>query len=299
MRILVSGASGLVGSALLPALAADGHVVTRLTRSRPPAGGESSWDPEHGLLDVSALDGVEAVVHLAGQNIASGRWTQKTKTLIRESRVKGTRLLAQSLAKLQSPPHTLICASAIGYYGSRGDEILDETSAPGDDFLASVCRDWEEAAQTAARSGIRVVILRFGVILSTRGGALAKMLTPFRIGAGGVVGDGRQYMSWIDIDDVVGVIQHALRDETLAGPVNTVSPRCVTNREFTKTLGAVLSRPTLFPMPAFVARALFGEMADALLLSSVRVAPARLTAAGFRFKHPELAESLKHLLGRS
>jgi uncharacterized protein len=297
MKVLVSGSSGLVGSALLPALGGAGHQIVRLVRSRPRPGEASIlWDPSAGRLDVAGLEGLDAVVHLAGESVASGRWTSGKKARIRDSRVGGTKLLSESIARTSRPPRVLVCASAIGYYGNRGDEVLLEDSPPGNDFLAEVCRAWEAAAEPATRKGLRVVPLRFGVILSGAGGALAKMLPPFRLGLGGVLGSGRQYMSWISIDDAVGAILHALATEPLRGPVNAVAPQAVTNLVFTKTLGRVLSRPTIVPMPAFAARAAFGEMADALLLSSARVEPARLKATAYRFRHPDLEGALRHLL---
>lgn len=299
MNIVVSGSSGLIGSALVPALAAAGHRVRRLVRRAPaPGGDEARWDPAAGTLDASAVEGSDAVVHLAGENIAAGRWTQAKKERIRDSRVKGTRVLAEALARLPRPPKALVCASAIGYYGDRGSETMREDSARGKGFLADVCAEWEAAALPAARKGIRVVNLRFGVVLSASGGALAKMLLPFRLGLGGVVGSGRQYMSWIAIDDAAGAVQHALAREALRGPVNVASPNPVTNLEFTKTLGKVLRRPTIFPMPVFAARLAFGEMGDELLLASTRVEPTRLQATRYGFRHPRLEEALRHVLGR-
>jgi uncharacterized protein (TIGR01777 family) len=236
------------------------------------------------------------VVNLAGDNIAAGRWTPEKKARIRDSRVQLTRQLAESLARLTPPPQVLVSASAIGFYGNRGDEVLREESLSGSDFLSSVCRDWEAATRPAAEAGIRVVCLRFGAILSAAGGALAKMLTPFRLGAGGVIGDGRQWMSWIALNDVLGAIRHALAADALRGPVNVVAPQPVTNREFTQMLGRVLGRPAILPLPAFAARLAFGEMADALLLSSQRVEPARLLASGYRFQFTELEGALRHLL---
>jgi len=236
-------------------------------------------------------------VHLAGDNIASGRWTDAKKASIRDSRVQGTTVLCEALAQLVKPPKVLLCASAIGYYGDRGETIFREESPPGTGFLAEVCQAWEAATAPAVQRGIRVVRLRFGIVLSPTGGPLAKMLTPFRLGLGGVVGAGKQYMSWIALDDVLGVIQHALSTETLQGPVNVVAPQPVTNQEFTTTLGKVLRRPTRLSMPAFAARLIFGEMADALLLASTRVLPARLVASEYTFHYPALEEALQHLLG--
>jgi uncharacterized protein len=299
MRILVTGSSGLIGSALVPFLNAGGHRVIRLIRSQSqtPTSGESwGWDPERGTLLAAGREEPDAVVHLAGENIAGGRWTERRKALIRESRVRGTRVLVDLIGRRSPPPKVLVCASAIGYYGDRGDEILREESAPGSGFLPDVCREWEAACQPAADKGIRVVNLRIGVVLSPAGGALAKMLTPFKWGAGGVIGSGGQYMSWIALDDVVSAIQAALTHDSLRGPVNGVAPNAVTNRDFTRTLGRVLSRPTLFPMPAFAARLALGEMADALLLASARVVPVRLLESGFVFRYPDLEGALRHLL---
>jgi hypothetical protein len=236
-------------------------------------------------------------VHLAGENI-TGRWTAAKKARIRESRVQGTRLLAEAVARLERPPRVLVCASAIGYYGTRGEEILREESPPGKGFLAEVCQQWEAAAQPVAQKGVRVVHLRTGLVLSRQGGALAKMLPAFRLGLGGKIGRGDQYMSWISIDDLAGVIQHALLSETLRGPVNAVAPNPVTNLVFAQTLGRVLRRPTPFPLPAFAARLVFGEMANELLLASTRVDPAKLLASGYGFRHTELAGALRQLLGK-
>jgi uncharacterized protein (TIGR01777 family) len=251
-----------------------------------------------GSIDQARLEGLDGVVHLAGESIATGRWTAEKKARIRDSRVKGTRLLCESLARLDQPPRVLVSASAIGYYGDRGDEILHEDSASGSGFLAEVCHMWEAATEAASQRNIRVVNLRIGVVLSAMGGALATMLFPFRMGLGGIIGSGRQFMSWIALDDLLGSIAYALRTDTIRGPVNAVAPHPVTNREFTKTLGRVLARPTLLPMPAFAARLAFGEMADELLLSSARVEPARLSAAGYDFRYPTLEGGLRHLLGR-
>ncbi|MDT4896593.1 MAG: uncharacterized protein QOH25_1670 [Acidobacteriota bacterium] len=297
MKILVTGSTGLVGSMLVPSLHAEGHEVVRLVRSTPQESGkEIYWNPEQGTLRAEELESFDGVVHLAGENLAEGRWTDEKKRRIRESRTKGTQLLSETLAKLKEKPEVLVSASAVGFYGSRGDELLTEQSASGEDFLAEVCREWELATHAAAQSGVRVVQLRFGVILSNEGGALKKMLLPFRMGVGGKLGDGKQYLSWIAIDDAVGAIEHALVNDTMRGAVNVVAPEAATNYEFTKTLGNVLSRPTIFPVPAFAARLVFGEMADATLLASQRVEPVRLKETGFAFKYPELEGALRHIL---
>ena len=304
MRILVSGSSGMIGSALVPVLSAAGHQVSRLIRPTTPSvaatrdAGSVAWDPEAGSIDAGCLEGLEAVVHLAGENIAGGRWTAARKAKIRESRVKSTQLLSAAVARLARRPRVLVAASATGYYGDRGDEILREESAPGTGFLADLSRDWEAAASPAREAGIRVVNLRIGLVLSRSGGALPRMLVPFKLGVGGVIGSGRQYWSWIAIDDLVGAITHVLTAESLQGPVNVVAPRAPTNREFTKAVGRALSRPTVFPMPAFAARLALGEMASELLLAGQRVEPARLIASGYKFRYPELEEALKHALGK-
>jgi uncharacterized protein len=297
MKILVTGSTGLVGSMLVPSLKAQGHQVVRLVRSTPQDGAtEIYWNPEQGTLDAKELEGLDGVVHLAGENLAEGRWTEEKKRRIRESRTKGTQLLSETLVRLTEKPGVLVSASAVGFYGSRGDELLTEQSAAGDDFLADVCREWELATHAAANSGVRVVHLRFGVILSGEGGALKKMLLPFRMGVGGKLGNGKQYLSWIAIDDAVGAIEHALTHDTVRGAVNAVAPEPATNYEFTKTLGSVLSRPTIFPVPAFAARLAFGEMADATLLASQRVEPVRLKETGYSFKYPQLEGALRHVL---
>jgi hypothetical protein len=300
MKVAVTGSSGLIGSALIRSLSATGHGVVRLVRSPAPADkGVLYWDPASFRLDPAALEGLDAMVHLAGESIASGRWSATRKARIRDSRVVGTKFLSEALSRLARPPRVLATASAIGYYGNRGEQVLREDSAPGIDFLAEVCRAWEAAVGPAVARGIRVVHLRFGVVLSPEGGALAKMLLPFRLGLGGRLGSGQQYMSWVALDDAVGAIEHALATDTLRGPVNVVAPRPVTNLEFTRTLGRVLSRPTLLPVPAPAARLALGEMADALLLASSRVEPARLLASGYRFRHPDLEEALRQMLGRT
>jgi uncharacterized protein len=297
MIVAITGSTGLVGSVLVDALEADGHLVRRLVR-RPTREGqhEIRWDPEGGTIEAAELAHVDAVVHLAGENLAAHRWTTAFKEKIRDSRVRGTRLLCETLAGLASKPTVLVSASAIGYYGDRGAESVDETSTPGTGFLAEVCQQWEAATHPARDANIRVVNLRTGVVLSRRGGALAQMLTPFKLGLGGAIGSGQQYLSWISVDDLTRVIQFALSAAALAGPVNAVTPEPVTNREFTKTLGRVLGRPTVFPMPAFAARLAFGEMADEMLLSSIRVKPRALTTLGFEFLLPQLEPALRHAI---
>jgi hypothetical protein len=296
MHIGVTGAAGFVGSALVPALARDGHQIIRLRRVKPePGSPEIYWNPAAGALP-SLFEGFEAVVHLAGENIA-GRWTSEKKKTIHESRVLGTRQVAESLAEMVKPPRVLVMASAIGYYGDRGDELLTEQSAPGTGFLAQVCQEWEAAAEPAERAGIRVAKLRLGVVLARHGGALLKMLRPFRLGLGGKLGSGRQYWSWVTLADVVAAFQLALANESLHGPVNVVAPEPVRNADFTKALGATLDRPTIFPMPAFAARLALGEMADALLLASQRVQPIKLANAGYKFQHSQLEPALQHILG--
>ena len=298
MRIAISGATGLVGSAFAQTIQAETADVLRLVR-RNPEGTDIQWDPSSSAPakgEFDALNGCEAVVHLAGENIAEGRWTAAKKQRIRDSRVHSTRRLAEGLAQLNEKPSTLVCASAIGIYGNAGGQMMTEGSPAGTDFLAEVCSAWEKAADPARTAGIRVVHLRIGVVLSDQGGALAKMLTPFRLGFGGRVGTGQQYMSWIALPDLVGVIRHAISHDSISGPINSVAPAPVTNAEFTKTLGKILGRPTLFPMPAIVARTLFGEMGDALLLSSTRVSSEKLVASGYDFKFPELTSALRGVI---
>jgi len=292
-KILVSGSSGLIGAALVPALQSNGYEVVRLVRGAS-ASGRVGWDPAQPLAPES-VSGFEVIIHLAGESIV-GRWTEAKKRRIRESRVQGTRALAAALAKAPQRPRLLISASAIGYYGNRGEETLREDSSSGDGFLPEVCREWEAAAEPASKAGIRAVQMRFGVVLSALGGALQKMLLPFRMGVGGKVGNGRQWMSWIAIDDLVGAIQHVIKTDTLRGPVNGVGPGPVRNAEFTKTLASVLSRPAIFPMPGFAARLAFGQMADELLLASQRVEPAKLMASGYVFQKPDLSTALEDIL---
>ena len=298
MRTLISAASGLIGSAVSAALSAEGHTVVRLVR-RSPEAGEVRWDPAAAVLDPAAVEGFEAVIHLSGERIL-GRWTAAKKAAIRASRVDSTALLARALGRCARPPATLIAASAIGYYGDRGDEVLTEESAPGVDWLARMTREWEAAAEPAARRGIRVVHLRAGLVLTPKGGALARMLLPFQLGLGGPVASGRQYWSWIAIDDVVGAVRHLLATPAVGGggPVNLTTPYPVTSREFARTLGRVLGRPALLPVPAFALRLVFGEAADAALLSGSRVVPAKLQASGYAFVYPHLEAALRHVLGR-
>jgi uncharacterized protein len=296
MNVLVTGASGLIGSALAPVLSTGGHSVRRLTRKTPSSEDEYRWDPVAGDVEPAALAGLDAVVHLAGETVA-GRWTADRKERILRSRVDGTRTLSEALANSPQPPRVLVTASAIGFYGDRGDEELTEQSAAGDGFLTEVVREWEAASRAAEEAGIRVVRLRFGLVLSPKGGALRTMLRPFRLGVGGKLGSGRQWMSWISIDDVIGAIHHALITEQLAGVANTTAPNPVTNAEFTKTLGRVIGRPALLPAPAPAIRLVLGEFAQEAL-SSARVRPQRLLETGYRFRHPELEPALRHVLGR-
>jgi uncharacterized protein (TIGR01777 family) len=293
-KVLLSGASGLIGSVLLPALQSSGYEVTRLVRGAASGKGDVTWDPSRPLAPQS-VSGIDAVVHLAGESIV-GRWTEAKKRRVLGSRVQGTRNLAKALAAAPQRPRVLISASAIGYYGDRGEETLREESSSGSGFLPEVCREWEAAAEPATKAGIRTAQMRFGVVLSASGGALQKMLLPFRMGVGGNIGGGRQWMSWVDIDDVVGAILHVIKTDSLHGPVNVVGPNPVRNSEFTKTLASVLSRPAIFPMPAFAARLVFGQMADELLLASQRVEPAKLMASAYIFQTPELRAALENIL---
>jgi uncharacterized protein len=295
MRIAIAGASGLVGSALIPSLEADGAEIIRLVRSSPRAN-EVEWHPNQDEVDPAKLDGFDAVINLAGENIAEGRWTDEKKRKIRDSRVHGTHLLSEAIAKTARKPQVFLCASATGIYGDRDDEILTEQSDSGGGFLAGVCREWEKATEPASKAGVRVVNLRFGPILAREGGMMEKMLTPFKMGLGGKVGSGKQYISWVAIDDAVNAIVLALKNNSIRGPLNIVSPNPVTNEKFTKTLGEVLSRPTVMAMPAFAARLAFGEMADEMLLVSQRVMPKRLKDAGFVFQDAELEPALRRLL---
>ena len=294
MKILISGSSGLIGTAATTALKSDGHNVVHLVRpGKTTNPGDIQWDPMRATVDVAGLEGIDVVIHLSGAGIADGRWTEERKQLLRSSRIDTTRVLVDSLSRLKQKPRLLIVASAIGYYGSRGDEILTESSATGTDFLALVCRDWEAEASRAAERGIRTVMLRFGVVLSGKGGALPKMLPPFKLGVGGRLGSGQQWMSWIAIEDVVGIIRHAVAHEQVSGPVNVVAPNPVRNEEFTRLLAGMLHRPAIFPAPAFVLRLAMGEMADAVLLSSDRVKPEKMLAAGYKFRFEILEPALR------
>lgn len=298
MHVAITGSSGLVGSALQKQLSGGDYRIARMVRREATGDNEIRWDPNGEKTDTAALDGVDGVVHLAGENIAAGRWTEKLKQKIRDSRVPPTRKLCEDLAHLEKKPSVLVCASAIGYYGEAGDTILDESSPAGEGFLSETVKEWEAATQPAIDAGIRVVNLRIGVILSPDGGALKQMLTPFKLGVGGRVGSGKQYWSWVALDDIVGAIEFALTHDELSGPVNGTSPNPVTNTEFTKVLGKVLGRPTIFPMPAFAARLALGEMADELLLTSSRIVPKKLEAAGYQFQYPDLEMALRHLLNK-
>ncbi len=301
MTIAITGATGLLGRNLIPFLTTGGHRVRRLVRGR--AGPEDiAWDPAAGRLDGAALEGVDAVIHLAGESIAGGRWTADQKRRILDSRIQGTTLLTETLARLTRPPRVLISASAIGIYGNRGDEVVTEEThlhAGADSmFVEKVGHAWEAATSPAERAGIRVARARIGIVLTPAGGALEQMLPPFRMGVGGRMGSGRQYLSWVGIDDVVGALHHILVTESLHGPVNVTAPAPATNEDFSNMLGRVLGRPTLFPVPAAALRMIVGEMADELLLSGVRVLPTRLQQSGYPFRHPTLEGALRHVLGR-
>ena len=298
MKIAVGGSTGLVGSALVPFLPTGGHEVIRLTRFGHGAGENSiEWNPSASTIDAAGLEGCEAVVHLGGKNIAC-RWSNSTKDVLKTSRVESAALLSRTLAEMDNPPKVFVCASAIGFYGHREDDVNTENSPPGPRFISELCQAWEEATAPARKAGIRVVNLRIGVVLSPQGGALKKMLFPFKMGGGGIGGSGRQHWSWIDLDDLIRVILFCVQTESLSGPVNATSPQVVTNREFTKTLGKVLRRPTIFPMPAFVVKTAFGEMGEELMLASTRCDSAKLIDSGFQFGYEDLESSLRHLLGR-
>lgn len=298
MHVAITGASGLIGTALSTALRDQGHQVTGITRSQPRAG-ELQWSPSERRIDAAGLRGVDAVVHLAGESIDAGRWTPATKRRITGSRVDGTTLIAQTLADLDDGPHTLVSVSGIDYYGDRGDELLNEDSPPGDTFLANVCKLWEASAEPARQAGIRVVHPRIGLTLTLRGGMLPRLLPLFKFGVGGRFGSGQQFWSWVGLDDAIGVIVHALTNDTVAGPLNATAPEPVTNATFTKVLGKVLRRPTLLTVPRFGPRLVYGEMADTLIFHSQRVLPEATLASGYRFRHPQLEPALRSALART
>jgi uncharacterized protein (TIGR01777 family) len=297
MRIIISGASGLIGRSLTADLLAAGHDVVRLVRD--PSGGAGAdtahWDPDRGALDAGVLAGADAVVNLNGRNVGDARWTAGVKDELRSSRLRPTETLVAAINEADSPPTVLVNASAVGYYGDRGDEELEESSAPGSGFLADLSVEWEDAALAASSEVTRVVALRLGMVLG-RGGALARMLTPFKLGVGGPIGSGSQWWSWVAIEDVIGVVRYALEHDDLNGPVNVVSPNATRCREFAHALGRVLGRPSSMPLPAFAARLAVGEMADALLLASVRVRPASLEQHGYEFRAPNLDEAIRQAL---
>ncbi len=299
MDVLISGASGLIGTALSRTLVANGHRVVRLRRGAPTRGDDVGWEPGAGRIDAPALEALDAVVHLAGEGIGEKRWTDAQKRRILASRTRGTELLVGALATREQKPKVLVSASAIGYYGDRGDEVLTEESAPGRDFLAHVCEQWEASTAPAADAGIRVVHVRSGIVLARNGGALARMLLPFKLGVGGRIGSGHQYMSWISIDDEVGAILHAIDNVAVRGAMNATGPNPVTNAEFTATLGHVLRRPALLPTPLAPLKLWYGaELVESLLLFSQRVEPAKLRATGYEFRHPSLEAALRAVLGR-
>lgn len=292
MKILISGASGFIGSTLVQKLKSEKQDVYKLVRKKTPLSeNEIYWDPLSGTLDANSIDAFEAVIHLAGENII-GRWTDDKKRKMRESRILGTQLLSKTLSSLKNPPKTFLCASAIGFYGNRGEENLTEESLPGNGFLADLCQEWEKASDSATQNGIRVIHYRIGVVLSAQGGALQKMILPFKMGFGGKIGNGKQWMSWIALDDLLEGIFFILKNPSISGAVNAVSPHPIRNLEFTQTLGKILHRPTFIPLPAFAAKLAFGEMAEEVLLASAKVIPEKLLKAGFQFKHPNLSETL-------
>lgn len=300
MKIVISGSSGLIGTALIDSLRPEGHSICRLVRSTSAAPADTiskliRWEPPSGSIDLDAMEGADAIVHLAGASVAGGRWTASRKEILRRSRVDSTRHLVSALAQLKNKPRVLVSASAVGYYGDRGDEVLTETSSPGADFLAQLCRDWELEAAAAERESIRTVILRFGIVLAPHGGALAKMLLPFRLGVGGRLGNGRQWMSWISLTDAVLLIRHAIANENLRGPVNAVAPNALTNAEFTSVLASAVRRPAFFPVPRFALQLALGEMAGALLASQ-HATPEKLNALQYNFQYPQLKNALASML---
>lgn len=298
MRVLISGASGLIGSAMKSCLRKEGVVVMQLSHSQLDSEDRRvvHWEPDAGPMDSGKLEGLHVVIHLAGDNIAAGRWTAAKKARIRNSRVQGTTTLCRALADCREKPDTLICASAVGYYGHQGERMLEESAPVGEGFLAEVCRDWEQATIPARDAGIRVVNLRIGMVLSGRGGALPRMLPPFRWGLGGPLGNGRAWMSWIALEDLVSILLYCMNDERLSGPVNAVAPQPVTNKEFAHALGNALGRPAVLPVPAFLIKAALGEMGRELLLSSIRAYPRKLEDAGFSWRYPSLQEALQQCL---
>jgi uncharacterized protein len=296
MRILITGASGLIGTALQKSFKEKGYEMLLASRSEPKAEDEIQWDADTGFAedDLPRLEGLDAAIHLAGESISALRWTDEKKKAIRDSRVHGTRTMIETFARLEKKPKVFISASAIGFYGDRGDDEMTETSSAGDTFLSEVSKEWESESRRAEDMGIRTVLLRNGIVLSKNGGALATMMTPFKLGVGGVVGSGKQWMSWVSLEDVVGIVNYALENENLRGAVNVASPNPVTNEEFTKTLGEVLYRPTFLPLPEFAVNLVFGEMGDALLIDSTKVMPKRLLDAGYKFKYPEIKPALEN-----
>jgi uncharacterized protein (TIGR01777 family) len=299
-HVLISGASGVVGRTLAPFLSTGGHHITKLVRhTADPKKNEVFWNPITGKLDPDDLRGTDTIIHLAGENIGTTRWTDIKKQRIIDSRVKGTRLIAETAAKLDPKPEVLICASAIGYYGNRGECVLNESDAPGDDYISWVCSEWEQAAAPAIEAGIRVVFARIGIALTPAGGALEKLILPFKLGFGGKIASGSQYMSWISIDDVIGALYHLMASPDIEGPVNLVAPHSVTNMEFTRVLARIFSRPAIFTVPAFVIKMMFGEMGNEIPLSSTRVTPSRLVESGYTFRHPLLEDALAHVLGKN
>ena len=294
MKILITGATGLIGRELQKALRAKGHELLLASRKEPKDASYIQWNPTEGFAQPEHLEGIEAVVHLAGESISALRWTEEKKKAIRDSRVMGTRNIVDTISELKQRPRVLVAASAIGFYGDRGDEELTETSKAGKTFLADVCREWEAEARRAEDSGVRTVLLRTGIVLSKEGGALGTMLTPFKFGLGGVIGNGKQWMSWVSMDDHIAAIIYSLENENVRGAVNSVSPNPVTNEEFTAVMGEVLYRPTFIPVPEFVVQLAFGEMGEALLLDSIKVVPKRLIDAGFEFKFPDLKKAIEN-----
>lgn len=295
MKIIITGASGLIGSALITYLNSKGHTVFPVIRSVEPLEGEGiRWDPDKGFIDYRDLTAIDVVINLSGESVVSGRWNEEKKARIVYSRVNSTNFLSQVIGSLEQKPRLLINASAIGYYGSQGTSILTEESPQGEGFLSEVCAEWESATESARRAGIRTCLMRFGLVLSNKGGALENMIPPFKLCMGGKIGSGKQYWSWIAIDDLVKSVEHVINHNDLEGPINIVSPFPVTNLEFTQTLGKILNRPTIFPLPAFMARLVFGEMADDLFLTSQRVEPDKLLKSGFTFVYPKLDEALNH-----